>query len=319
MNAQDTVSTDDRLDRIEARLDRLSISMERLVEAESARQELIDEMWPIVRLAGIAAVGQLDQAEQKGWLGTAGAAMGVLQRLLQGTSASELDELADSILAIKDGVRALTRPEVMAIFEEVGETLQDSDHLQPVGPGSLIRASGDVEVQRGLAVVLELLRHAGKATREVSRRKSERARGGPRPVRPAPTAFTAPAVHAPARNVVQAPRGPGDPELPGPNIQKVLPEAVFTPEGFLKDPTTWTEDLGAAIAADLGLGALSNRHWEAIRAARASWTESGAAPNVRRLSVRGGIPVKDLYQLFPKAPGKTVARLAGIPKPAGCI
>jgi sulfur relay (sulfurtransferase) DsrC/TusE family protein len=29
--------------------------------------------------------------------------------------------------------------------------------------------------------------------------------------------------------------------------------------------------------------------------------------------------VKALYQLFPKAPGKTVARLAGIPKPAGCV
>jgi sulfur relay (sulfurtransferase) DsrC/TusE family protein len=29
--------------------------------------------------------------------------------------------------------------------------------------------------------------------------------------------------------------------------------------------------------------------------------------------------VKELYQLFPTGPAKTAARLAGIPKPKGCI
>ena len=32
-----------------------------------------------------------------------------------------------------------------------------------------------------------------------------------------------------------------------------------------------------------------------------------------------GVSVKELYQLFPKAPAKTAARIAGIPKPRGCI
>ncbi len=323
MNAETQARGDaDRLARIEDRLDRLTGAVERLAAAEAARSELIDEMWPIVRLAGIAAVDKLDQAEQAGWVRTATSAMGVMQRLFEGTTAAELDELADSILAIKHGVRAMTQPEVMAIFEEVGDTLQDADHLEPVGPGKLIRASGEVEVQRGLAVVLELLRHAGRATREVSRRKTERARGAA--LRPAaPPAAAAPVAPPPVqvarRSPVQVPRGPGDPVLPGPHAQAADASAAFTPEGFLVRPEQWTETLGAAIAADLGLGTLSDRQWHAIRTARAAWSESGTAPNVRRLSVRGDIPVKDLYQLFPKAPGKTVARLAGIPKPAGCI
>jgi tRNA 2-thiouridine synthesizing protein E len=323
MNAEASPSTGqaDRLARIEDRLDQLTTAVEGLVRAEQSRQELIDEMWPIVRLAGMHAVDRLDHAEQAGWLHTAQSAMGVMQRLFEGTSAAELDELADSILAIKHGVKAMTQPEVMAIFEEVGDTLQDADHLEPVGPGKLIRASGEVEVQRGLAVVLELLRHAGRATREVSKRKSERARSGRVSVA-APAAVRRPPVPAmpmaPA-GTVQVPRGPSDPELPGPACAAAAPEVRFTPQGFLLDPTEWTEELGAAIAVDLGLGALESAHWTAIRAARSAWQESGAAPNVRRLSVRGNIPVKTLYQLFPKAPGKTVARLAGIPKPAGCV
>lgn len=325
MNAEATTAPAsgqaDRLARIEDRLDQLTSAVEGLVRAEQSRQELIDEMWPIVRLAGMHAVDRLDQAEQAGWLHTAQSAMGVMQRLFEGTSAAELDELADSILAIKHGVKAMTQPEVMAIFEEVGDTLQDADHLEPVGPGKLIRASGEVEVQRGLAVVLELLRHAGRATREVSKRKSERARLGrvsvaaPAPVPRAPV----PAMATAAPGTVQAPRGAGDPVLPGPACTAAAPAVRFTPEGFVLDPAEWTEELGAAIAADLGLGALESGHWAAIRAARAAFAETGAAPNVRRLSLRGDISVKTLYQLFPKAPGKTVARLAGIPKPAGCI
>ena len=32
-----------------------------------------------------------------------------------------------------------------------------------------------------------------------------------------------------------------------------------------------------------------------------------------------GVPIKELYQLFPKGPAKLAAKIAGIPKPRGCI
>jgi sulfur relay (sulfurtransferase) DsrC/TusE family protein len=31
------------------------------------------------------------------------------------------------------------------------------------------------------------------------------------------------------------------------------------------------------------------------------------------------VATKDLYALFPKAPGRTIAKIAGLPKPAGCL
>ena len=45
----------------------------------------------------------------------------------------------------------------------------------------------------------------------------------------------------------------------------------------------------------------------------------GTGPTVRVLGKTSGVPIKELYQLFPKGPAKLAAKIAGIPKPRGCI
>jgi tRNA 2-thiouridine synthesizing protein E len=53
---------------------------------------------------------------------------------------------------------------------------------------------------------------------------------------------------------------------------------------------------------------------------RKEYFEKGTGPTVRILGKSSGVSVKDLYQLFPEGgPAKTAARIAGIPKPKGCI
>jgi tRNA 2-thiouridine synthesizing protein E len=37
------------------------------------------------------------------------------------------------------------------------------------------------------------------------------------------------------------------------------------------------------------------------------------------LGKTSGVPIKELYELFPTGPAKTAAKIAGIPKPRGCI
>ena len=37
------------------------------------------------------------------------------------------------------------------------------------------------------------------------------------------------------------------------------------------------------------------------------------------LGKASGVSIKELYELFPKGPAKVAARIAGIPKPRGCI
>jgi TusE/DsrC/DsvC family sulfur relay protein len=91
------------------------------------------------------------------------------------------------------------------------------------------------------------------------------------------------------------------------------------PEGFLTDTEQWNEPIAEAIAAANGVPALSERHWLVVRFMRQRYLATGTAPSIRSLGKESGVPVKELYQLFPKGPAKLAAKIGGIPKPKGCI
>jgi len=89
-------------------------------------------------------------------------------------------------------------------------------------------------------------------------------------------------------------------------------------EGFLTDPTEWDEELAAALGAQIGI-TLTDAHWKAIRFLRKDFDEVGETPTLRRVSTVGGIPIKELFVLFPQKPAKKMAYVAGLPKPVGCV
>lgn len=99
---------------------------------------------------------------------------------------------------------------------------------------------------------------------------------------------------------------------------EVLETLDFDDEGFLVDPDDWTPEIGKAIAAVLEME-LTERHWDVINFARQEYAESGEAPTLRRITKVGGVPTKELYQLFPGGPAKLAAQVAGLHKPTGCI
>ena len=90
-------------------------------------------------------------------------------------------------------------------------------------------------------------------------------------------------------------------------------------EGFLQKPEQWTEDLALEIARLAGIPDLNDRHWKVVRFMRETYLQKGTAPTIRTLCKDSGVPVKELYQLFPKGPAKLAAKIGGIPKPKGCI
>lgn len=90
-------------------------------------------------------------------------------------------------------------------------------------------------------------------------------------------------------------------------------------EGFFQKPEQWTEDLALEIARQNGIPDLNDRHWKVIRFMRGTYLKTGNAPTIRTLGKDSGVPVKELYQLFPKGPAKLAAKIGGIPKPKGCI
>ena len=90
-------------------------------------------------------------------------------------------------------------------------------------------------------------------------------------------------------------------------------------EGFMTDPSQWNEQVAVEIAQREGIDPLSDRHWKVINIMRSEYQAKGTGPAVRLLAKVSGVPIKELYTLFPKGPAKTAAKIAGIPKPRGCI
>jgi tRNA 2-thiouridine synthesizing protein E len=90
-------------------------------------------------------------------------------------------------------------------------------------------------------------------------------------------------------------------------------------EGFFEDPSQWIEDMAPELARREGIQELSPAHWQVIRFMRQEYLEKGTGPTVRVLGKTSGVTVKELYELFPKGPAKTAAKVAGIPKPRGCV
>ncbi len=89
-------------------------------------------------------------------------------------------------------------------------------------------------------------------------------------------------------------------------------------EGFMTVYDEWNEDIGTALAANIGLE-LSEEHWEVIRFLRNDFATQGETATLRRVSNTGGMPTKSLFKLFPKKPAKKMAYVAGLPKPHGCV
>jgi len=92
-------------------------------------------------------------------------------------------------------------------------------------------------------------------------------------------------------------------------------EVTLNDDGFFADARQWR----AEIAREAGIGTLTPQHWQVVKFMRHEYAEKGTGPSVRALSKTSGVSVKELYQLFPKGPAKLAAKIAGIPKPRGCI
>jgi TusE/DsrC/DsvC family sulfur relay protein len=89
-------------------------------------------------------------------------------------------------------------------------------------------------------------------------------------------------------------------------------------EGFLTEYGEWNEALAEQLAAQIGIE-LTEAHWKAISFLRADFPTHGETATLRRVSTLAGIPIKQLFVLFPGKPAKKMAYIAGLPKPRGCV
>ena len=90
-------------------------------------------------------------------------------------------------------------------------------------------------------------------------------------------------------------------------------------EGFLTDFDEWDTDLAKVLASTLGIAELTDKHWQVLEFLRTDYQRQGETATLRRVATIGGIPTKELFQLFPKKPARKMSYISGLQKPAGCI
>jgi tRNA 2-thiouridine synthesizing protein E len=90
-------------------------------------------------------------------------------------------------------------------------------------------------------------------------------------------------------------------------------------DGFLANLDEWGPEWVDYVKELEGITELKEDHWKVINMLQEYFKKNGIAPMVRILSKVTGFKLKYIYELFPSGPGKGACKMAGLPKPTGCV
>ena len=90
-------------------------------------------------------------------------------------------------------------------------------------------------------------------------------------------------------------------------------------DGFIQDPDGWNEEVAKSLGKIEGVEELTEDHWKVVNYLREYFLEFKMAPMIRKLCKSTGYPLKQIYELFPSGPAKGACKIAGLPKPTGCV
>ncbi len=97
-------------------------------------------------------------------------------------------------------------------------------------------------------------------------------------------------------------------------------EIIIDEDGFIQEPDKWNRD----VAEDLGkeeanVSPMGEDHWKLVDFIREYYTEYETAPAIRMLCKKTGFKLNYIYEMFPKGPAAGACKVAGLPKPTGCV
>ena len=90
-------------------------------------------------------------------------------------------------------------------------------------------------------------------------------------------------------------------------------------DGFLAKPEIWNEEVAQLIAKHDGIETMNDKHWAIVNIIRKNYEEKGMAPMIRTICKETGLRLREIYELFPLGPARGACRVAGLPKPDGCV
>jgi TusE/DsrC/DsvC family sulfur relay protein len=90
-------------------------------------------------------------------------------------------------------------------------------------------------------------------------------------------------------------------------------------DGFLSTPDIWSEEVAKLFAKLDGIAVLTEKHWAIVKFIRKNYVEKGNAPMIRSICQETSVKLREIYELFPLGPARGACRIAGLPKPDGCV
>lgn len=89
--------------------------------------------------------------------------------------------------------------------------------------------------------------------------------------------------------------------------------------GFMKDEAGWSRAVARELAERNDLGPLTDEHWSVIEYVRSYYKEHREGPAVVKIAHATGLSSRQICKLFPCGVAKGAYRLAGLPRPSGCL
>ncbi len=96
-------------------------------------------------------------------------------------------------------------------------------------------------------------------------------------------------------------------------------EVEVDEDGFIQDPDLWDEEVAKDLAKTEGVDDMGEEHWKLVNYLRDYYLKFQIAPMIRKLCKETGLDLKKVYELFPSGPAKGACKVAGLPKPTGCV
>ena len=96
-------------------------------------------------------------------------------------------------------------------------------------------------------------------------------------------------------------------------------EVDIDEDGFIQEPDLWDENVATALAKTEGVEEMGEDHWKLVNYIRDYYAKFGIAPMVRKLCKECDFKLKYIYEMFPSGPAKGACKVAGLPKPTGCV
>ncbi len=101
--------------------------------------------------------------------------------------------------------------------------------------------------------------------------------------------------------------------------EKNVPMKIENEDGFLHEMSSWSREIAEELARKNDIGPLTEAHWTIIEFVKNYYLKHHRGPSIMNIGKATGYTSKQICHLFPCGVARGAYRLAGLPRPHGCL